>query len=261
MKKTLIEKIPYPLPRELMSFTEGACIFDSSSSPEARVYYVAKDGGYYLKRSSPGSLRDEAKMNDYFHKKGMGAQVLHYTETDCDWLLTRAVVGEDCTHEKYISDPRRLAALMGELLRALHDTDCSDCPVRDRITGYISLAEENYALGRFDTSHFPDSFGYKSATDAHDALCAGKSLLKNEVLIHGDFCLPNICLLDWRLSGYIDVGFGGIGDRHIDLFWGSWTLGFNLGTNAYSDIFFDAYGREKIDFDIIRTVAAAEVFR
>jgi kanamycin kinase len=72
--------------------------------------------------------------------------------------------------------------------------------------------------------------------------------------------LPNIILDSWKLSGFIDLGNVGVGDRHVDLFWGSWTLGFNLGTNAYKDYFFDAYGRDKIIPEKINVVAAAEVF-
>ena len=65
---------------------------------------------------------------------------------------------------------------------------------------------------------------------------------------------------NWEFSGFIDVGNGGIGDRHIDLFWGAWTLWFNLKTNEYTDRFLDAYGRDKIDMDKLKIVAAAEVF-
>ena len=261
MKKTLITKTPVDLPAEAIRLIGSARVFDSSSSPESIVYYIEKDSGYYLKKSDRGSLSDEALMNDYFHKKGIGAEVLFYESAESDWLLTRALEGEDCTHKTYLSDPKRLASLMGKMLRELHESDLSDCPIRDRIGGYVTLAEKNYLSGSFDTSHFPDSFGYRSPEEAWATFSSGKILLKNEVLLHGDFCLPNICLSDWKLSGYIDVGFGGIGDRHIDLFWGSWTLGFNLGTNAYADVFFDSYGRDKINFDIIKTVASAEVFR
>ena len=88
----------------------------------------------------------------------------------------------------------------------------------------------------------------------------GKSEFRNEVLLHGDYCLPNIMLDDWRFSGFIDVGNGGVGDRHVDLFWGAWTLCFNLGTDKYRKRFFDAYGRDKINTDTLKTIAAAEVF-
>ena len=48
-------------------------------------------------------------------------------------------------------------------------------------------------------------------------------------------------------------------DRHIDLLWGIWTLAFNLGTTRYTDRFMDAYGRELIDPDLLRCVAAMEM--
>lgn len=72
--------------------------------------------------------------------------------------------------------------------------------------------------------------------------------------------MPNIILKDWKLSGFIDVGAGGVGDRHIDLFWGAWTLNFNLKTDKYRNRFFDAYGRDKVDESKLEILAAAEVF-
>ena len=160
----------------------------------------------------------------------------------------------------YLSDPKRLCDTIAERLRALHETDCSDCPVTDRNASYLALAERNYYSGSYDSSHFPDSFGYASAEEAWRVLQAGKSSLNGRVLLHGDYCLPNIMLDNWRLSGFIDLGNGGVGDRHIDLFWGTWTLWFNLKTNQYRDRFLDAYGRDKIEEEKLSLVAAAEVF-
>lgn len=259
MKRIKIDNIPNA-PQEFSRFLNGAEVFDSSCSPEARVYYIKTDGGLYLKTAAKGTLQREALMTDYFHKKGFGAEVLGYFCDENDWLLTTAVKGEDCVHEMYLSDPKRLCDTLAVALRELHETKHSDCPVKDRVTEYLALAEENFKTGNYDRSHFPDSFGYRSAEEAYKVLQEGKGALKNEVLIHGDYCLPNIMLDDWRLSGFIDVGNGGVGDRHIDLFWGTWTFWFNLHTNEYYDRFLDAYGRDKIDEDILKTVAAAEVF-
>ena len=84
--------------------------------------------------------------------------------------------------------------------------------------------------------------------------------LQQDVLLHGDYCLPNVILDNWQFSGFVDVDSGGVGDRHIDLFWGIWSLGFNLKTQAYRDRFLDAYGRDRVDTEMLRVVAAAEVF-
>lgn len=259
MKRKRIQSVP-ELPERFKPAVEDAIIFDSSCSRESRVYFIDKGKGLYLKTSKKGSLEREALMTDYFHKKGLGAEVVDYYSDDGDWLLTKAVRGEDCTFKTYLDDPERLCDTLAYILRELHEADCSDCPVQDRISEYLALAEENYHTDNFDKSNFPDSFGYSSAEEAHKVLQEGKHVLKNEVLIHGDYCLPNVMLDDWNFSAFIDVGNAGVGDRHIDLFWATWTLWFNLNTNAYYDRFLDAYGRDKADDYKLKIIAAAEVF-
>ena len=266
MKKTLIEKIPLLLPSEISRLTCGAKVYDSSCSSDARVYYIERDGGYYLKVAGAGGLEREAIMTRYFHKKGLSAELMHYSTGENDIMLTRAVTGEDCTAEKYLNEPKRLADLMAEKLRMLHDLDPSDCPVGDRVGEYLARAEINYLSDNYSKEHFPDSFGYASGEEAFSVLMKSGSRLKNQVLIHGDYCLPNIMLNGWDFSGFIDLGGSGIGDRHIDLFWGRWSLDFNLSlygiadAERYGERFLDAYGRDKIDSATLRTVAAAEVF-
>lgn len=269
MKKALITKIPFALPDEIQQICEGVRIYDSSSSPEARVYYIERDEGLYLKIGEAKSLEREALMTDYFYRKGLGAEVLSYNCGERDILLCRAVSGDDCTTAKYLDEPKRLCDLVAERLRALHELDAKDCPIKDRVGEYIALAEKNYLTDSYSKEHFPDSFGYSSGEEAYSVLTEGKQLLKNEVLIHGDYCLPNIMLKDFIFSGFIDLGGGGVGDRHVDLFWGEWSMGFNLMIHGnmseseakkYGARFLDAYGRDKIDKEILRVVAAAEVF-
>ncbi len=270
MKKTLIERIPVWLPEEIGRLCEGAKIYDSSSSPEARVYFIDRDGGYFLKCAKAGSLEREALMTDYFHRKGLSAEALEYFSDESDILLTRAVVGDDCTAGKYLDEPKRLCDLVAERLRMLHEMECFDCPLPKGLGEYIALAEANYLSDNYNKEHFPDSFGYSSGKEAYAVLREGKELLKNECLIHGDYCLPNIMLDSWRFSGFIDLGNAGVSDRHIDLFWGRWSMAFNLmiygkmteaETKKYGERFLDGYGRDKIDEEILRVVAAAEVLR
>ena len=260
MKKTLIEQIPFEMPHNIKKFVTGVKIYDSSSSPEARVYFINKDNGYYLKKANARKLEKEAKMTSYFHSKEIGAEVLDYISSDYDWLLTKAVEGEDCIYQDYINNPTQLCDTLATELRKLHETDYTDCPIMDRTAEYLATVEENYRTDTYDKSAFPDSFGYRSAEEAYEVLSNGKSALQSKVLLHGDYCLPNIILKDWKLSGFIDVGDGGVGDRHIDLFWGIWTLWFNLKTDKYRERFIDAYGRDKVDKSLLKVVAAAEVF-
>ena len=214
-----------------------------------------------MKSGEVGTLKREAEMTGYFHSIGLGAEVLHYSTFEGrDLLLTSRVRGEDCTHPEYLENPTKLCDTVATKLRELHELRYTGCPVMQRTTDYLALVEENYRTGNYDSSHFPDSFGYKSAEEAISVLHDGKSALKNDVLIHGDYCLPNIMLDNWRFSAFIDLGNAGVGDRHIDIFWGTWTLWFNLKTWQYTDRFLDAYGRDKADPEILKIIAAAEVF-
>ena len=265
MKKTEIAKIPFALPGRIEKICSGARVYDSSCSQEAKVYFIDRDGGYYLKFAKPKSLCQEATMTAYFYQKGLSAEILDYISGESDILLTKALSGEDCTHIKYLSEPKKLCTFLAEKLRELHEVDFSDCPIQDRVSEYIALAEANYLSGSYNKEDFPDSFGYSSAEEAFSALSRGKKLLENRVLIHGDYCLPNIMLDGNKFSGFIDLGNAGVGDRHIDLFWGRWSLGFNLKkcgyveSSAIEERFLDAYGRDRIDEDALRIVAAAEV--
>lgn len=260
MKRTRIFSLPEEAPDEIRRLAGDADIYDSSCSTEARVYFIDRDGGYYLKRAPCRTLCAEAEMTAYFHKKGLGAAVLDYRSGEVDWLLTERVAGEDCTYASYLDDPKRLADTIATELRRLHELDFSFCPVGDRMSGYIATVEENYKSGNYDKSYFPDNFGYADAEDAIEVFRAGCGHFERNVLLHGDYCLPNIMLDSWKLSGFIDLGAAGVGDRHVDLFWGAWTLGFNLGTDQYRERFFDAYGRDKINAEMLRVVAAVEVF-
>lgn len=261
MKHTLIECLDVSaFPQAYHNLLTGVRVYDSSCSPEARVWFIDRDGGYYLKRAPRGSLEKEALLTRYFHKKGLSAEVLDDRSDAYDWLLTARVKGEDCTHQDYLDEPVRLCDLLAERLRLLHETDGTDCPVQNRMRAYMALAEENYARGAYDLSYYEDYDPHATADGVWQVAREYSRYFKNDTLLHGDYCLPNILLDGWRFSGFIDLGNGGVGDRHVDLYWGAWTLRFNLGTDCYRERFFDAYGRDKIEPELLRAVAACEVF-
>lgn len=247
-------------PDGLRNFLIDATIYDSSSSPEARVLFIDKADGYFLKMAAAGSLAREAEMTHYFKKKRLGLGYLTYlTENTQDFLLKAKIQGEDYTSQKYLDHPKRLCDSLAENLRFLHTQDFSDCPILNGSELYLENAEKNAALGKANLE-FVEKDGIQSIDEVYHFVQTHKNLLKNDTLLHGDYCLPNIILEDWQFKGFIDLDHAGVGDRHLDLFWGAWTLAFNLGTDDYRDRFFDAYGREKIDKERLKLVACCEVF-
>jgi kanamycin kinase len=124
----------------------------------------------------------------------------------------------------------------------------------------LANARRNYETRAFDASLFPDNWGYDTPEEAWAVVEQQGQYLRADTLLHGDYCLPNIMLDGWRFSGFIDLDAGGVGDRHMDLFWGIWSLWFNLKTDAFRERFLDGYGRQDVNEELLRVVAAVEVF-
>lgn len=259
MKRVLIQPEITAFPEVFQPLLLNAPVFDSSCSRAARVYFLDRDGGLYLKTAPKGTLEKEAAMTRYFHSRGLAAEVLAYESLDADWLLTARVPGEDCIDPMYLADPLRLCDTTAQLLRTLHDTDAQDCPIH-RTADYIATARKNYREARYDMSLFPDNWGYDTPEAAWKVVEENSKYLQSDTLLHGDYCLPNIMLNNWAFSGFIDLDAGGLGDRHIDLFWGIWSLQFNLKTNRYRDRFLDVYGREAVNEEMFPIISAFEVF-
>lgn len=251
---------PEEFPSVFRPMLANAKVYDSSCSTEARVWFIDRGDGYFLKKAPKGTLEKEAALTRYFRLKGLGAEVLCCESLDDDWLLTGRVQGEDCTFPVYMDDPKRLCDTLAENLRMLHDTDFSGCPIENRTADYLETAQRNRDAGKFDLSLFSGSFTFQSSDEAWSIVEKHSHLLKSDTLIHGDYCLPNIMLDNWRFSGFIDLDTGGVGDRHVDLFWGAWSLNFNLKTDEYRPRFFDAYGRDRVNEDMFKIIAAVEVF-
>ena len=259
MLKTPINLNITTIPPVFHPLISNADIYDSSCSATARVYFIDKDDGYYLKTSPKGTLSKEATMTNYFAQKGLSANVLEYLSEDKDWMLTTRIHGEDCTHAMYLEDPKRLCDTLSERLYLLHSLDCSDCPVK-HTASYLATAKVNYKKGLYDPSYSPEISGSLSADDAYNYVLQRQDLLFDNVLLHGDYCLPNVMLDDWKFSAFIDVGNGGVGDRHVDVYWGIWTLSYNLKTQKYTDRFIYGYGKSLIDMDKLKLISVIEAF-
>jgi len=259
MKLTPITPDLSQFPREYHPVLTGSQVFDSSSSPDARVWYIACGEGLYLKAAPAGTLAEEAAMTECFHKHGLGAEVLSYSSGEKDWLLTRRIPGEDCIHPIHLEDPRQLCDTVAETLRRLHSLPL-DATLPNRTAQALLRAERCWHQQSYDPTLFPDNWGFASPEEAWLVIQEHGHLLRSDTLIHGDYCLPNIVLDNWRFTGFVDVGAAGIGDRHFDLFWGIWSLGYNLKTDCYTDRFLDAYGREAVEQELLRVVAACEAF-
>lgn len=185
---------------------------------------VLKADNAFLKIAPLGKLKRAAVLQEYFHSLGLSAPLIAFDQdAERDYLLVGAVAGKSGI--EVLDRPEWLAETLGKAVRALHEMDASGCPVTDVNEQALTLYEKEQ--------------GHAFDGDA--------SVLRRDALLHGDCCLPNVIFDENGFSGYIDLGEGGLGDRHFDLCAAIWSLGYNLKTKAYSGIFLDAYGRDWVD--------------
>lgn len=222
MKKTKTTININEFPKELHCFLEDTTIYDSSSNPDMQVIYSEK--GYYIKIAGKDTLKKEAQMTRIFESRGIGAKVAAFITEDKDYLVTEVVKGNDGL--EHLNNPEKLCEALAEAMRYLHSLSTEGVPVSVSMKKYESL---------------------------------GNDKIKSDTFIHGDFCLPNIMLENWKLTSFIDLGESGVGDKHIDLFWAMWSLAYNLKTEEYNDLFLDLYGRDKVDMEVLELVEKMEL--
>lgn len=228
MKRSEISFDIETVPLTIRHYIKGATIYDSSCSDTAKTLFVLGTERTFLKISTRGTLEREYQMTQFLHTHNVAPKAVVYeSDLDHDYLLTEAVSGEDGTALQHIENPGKLASVFGEYLKMLHSLPTEGCPYPNRSN---ELLKDEDAKGI--ELNICNEFSYSPI---------------DNVIIHGDYCLPNIIMDNFAFKSFIDLGYGGLGDRHYDIYWGLWTLNYNLKTDTYRDLFLDAYGRSDVD--------------
>jgi len=217
------------VPPVIRQYIEHAAFYDSSCSEQARTLLAEGADRLFLKMGMRGRLEREYRMTQFLHRHSLAPRPIAYaSDADRDYFLTEAAPGEDGTFGAYLEQPVKLAGIFGEALRMLHSLPTEECPYPGRTSEMIKEQGGGRKIG---------AGLVRSLTE----------LAVDDVVIHGDYCLPNIILDNFAFQAFVDTGDGGVGDRHYDLYWGIWTLAYNLKTDRYGECFLDAYGRSDID--------------
>ena len=244
----------YPL--ALQPYLDGVNTIECNGRSMATTLFL--ENGYYLKIGPKGYLEKEAQLAKLFNANGLSAEVVLFLSKDKDYLLTRKAEGEVLTNS--LDQPQNLCRTLAISLHRLQSLSVKDFPCLDKMDAYLQTAEVNYHKGCFDKSLLVPWMDFANADEAWQVFQANKHRLNREVIVHGDYCLPNVLMKHGEFSGMIDLGQAGIGDRHIDIYWAIWSLWYNLGTDQYTNCFLDYYGRHLVDEELLRTIAAIETF-
>ncbi len=164
---------------------------------------------------------EEVSMMRWLSGKASVPRVIeHIAENGMSYLLMSRIKGRMACDEYYLERPEKMVKLLAVALRSLWSVDISDCPVSQNLDRELKEAEFNVRNGLVDVNAVqPETFGEGGFKDPEELL---EWLKENKppidpVLSHGDFCLPNIFFDGDNVSGYIDIGNSGVGDKWRDI--------------------------------------------
>lgn len=164
---------------------------------------------------------EEVSMMRWLSGKVRVPEVIEHTvENSVSYLLMSRLKGRMACDEYYLERPDMMVGLLADALKQLWSVDIKDCPVSQNLERELEEAEYNVIHGLVDVNAVqPETFGeggFKDPAALLEWLKENKPDIE-PVLSHGDFCLPNVFFNGDSVSGFIDIGNTGIGDKWRDI--------------------------------------------
>lgn len=213
----------------------------------------------------------EYQMMQWLHDKLPVPQIVHfYSDGQTNYLLMTRLKGKMACDTDILSDRENMARLLAKGLKRLWQVDIKGCPRTINLDYKLSRAIDNINNNEVDMENVePDTFaanGYATPMALYDYLNSNRPI-EEPILIHGDYCLPNVFFDNKDVSGYLDLGYCGIGDRWQDIALAVRSLRHNLEDIGKEEeypvlykIFFDELGIEVDEQKIRYYILLDELF-
>lgn len=245
------------LPGELKIEIEESCwkqITIGESGAYTYMLSCEQKQNRYLKimpRKLRTSMKREVEILKWLEGKLPVPKVILYTkDAEYEYLLMSEIKGICSCDSTFSNDVPKLVSLLAKGLRMIHSIDISDCPFDQRLSIKIKEAKNRADNGLVDEDDFDDIRLGRKAIDLFQELLETKPDKEDLVFTHGDYCLPNIIINNWDISGFIDWGRAGIADRYQDLALASRSLARNFD-EKWIPLLFKEYGIDNIHYSKI----------
>lgn len=166
-------------------------------------------------------MQKQVEMMQWLEGKVPVPQVLAFeVENEKSYLLMSRMDGEMSCDTYYLEHPQVLLEALASGLKMLWDVDIRECQrVRDVdvVLQEARMRVENHLVDTEDAE--PETFcegGFENPEQLLAWLESHRPSFE-PVLSHGDFCLPNVFLKNGKITGFIDLGKTGVGDKWNDI--------------------------------------------
>lgn len=191
---------------------------------------------------------DVARLRWLAHRLPVPQVLAYYEDENACYLLTSVVPGTDTATlaEWDDTDIAQVVRLLAAGLRQVHAVEITDCPFDAKFEQALAQVRQRLDLGLVDERAIGGPWGGRTIPDLFAELLATAPVQEGLVFTHGDACLPNILVEGNRVSGFVDLGRAGVGDRYRDLALAQRSLIRNCG-EAWVPLFFAEYGLPQPD--------------
>ena len=260
MQTTLASSLTLPPPlaadlgkhsrTEIQTGESGDSVYRFDRPGSSTVYLKARSVGA-ASRERP--LSDEGERLGWMHAVGLPVPaVLQYHEwKGHEYLLLTTVPGVDASRPRPAEQHEAVVSALAAGLRLLHGTNVSACPFDQSLRPRLAAADVRVKAGLVREDDFDANRVGRSAKDLFAELVATPPPPEERRFTHGDFCLPNVLLVEdgrggFQVSGFVDCGNAGIADPYQDLALAARSVAFNFGEPLVR-VLFAKYGLAQPD--------------
>lgn len=206
--------------------------------------YLKVGSGY-----SANELNREAKILQWLKGNLIAPQLIEFQEIDrYSYLLILEIKGQPL-HKASNLRKIQAVAILAKALQMIHELPVGFCPFKNVLAYEIEEIERFVKENRINVALFSKNNKGKMPEDVLKRLKSIKNDLNQNIVTHGDFCLPNVLVKNNDVSGVVDWSKCGIADHHRDFSALDGSIKRNLG-EKYIFEFYNAYGINPNDIDL-----------
>ncbi len=208
------------LPERIQRLTAGKPYTRDDIGMSGNQVLIFEDMVLKIEKSSD-YVEKQVRIMQWLEDRLLAPKVLAFEiQEDRSYLLMSRVHGDMACAEYYLEHPHVLLKALAEALKMLWALDISECPNLRDLDAELAEAKYRVENDLVDLDNVePTTFGEGGfESPAHLLQWLEDNRPENELTFsHGDFCLPNVLLMDGEVSGFIDLGDAGVGDKWRDI--------------------------------------------
>lgn len=231
------------IPENIRLLIKNQTVVENTFGCSGSKLYQIGDSMYLKTDRIDSKIKKEVVMMKWLHGKLCVPDIIDtYEDGENFYLLMSKISGEMACSDSNKSMPEETVRLLADGIKMFRSIPADVCPITNNTDAMLKQALYNIEHGLIEkedwTWELTAELGLTTTTEVYDYLNSNRPD-EDLVVSHGDYCLPNVFIENGKISGFIDLGDSGVSDKWHDIMMCLWSIGYNLKTDKYNDLFFE----------------------